>query len=47
MLVKIEATQVDVYPEGTSKDQVGEKLNKGALVTLFGGVKPKKGQTPQ
>ena len=46
-LIRIEATQVDVYPEGTSfKDAVGEKLNKEALVTLFGGVKPKKGQTP-
>ena len=46
--VIIKERHVDVYPKDrypteNDKPRLGQKLNKGAMVTLTGGVKPKKG----
>ena len=40
--VTIKARLIDVYPNEDSKPTPGSKLNVSAVVTLEGGVKPKK-----
>ena len=39
--VVIKARSIEVYPDESRKPPIGSKLNKPALVTLTGGVKPK------
>ena len=48
-LVTINQKSVEVYPIDTehNKPPIGQKLNKPALITLFGGNKPKKDQKPE
>ena len=41
--VTIKPRNIEVYPNDDSKPDIGSKLNKGALVTLEGGMKPKRG----
>ena len=46
-LVKITPTSVEVYPNELTKPARGDKLNKPAIITLLGGVKPKKGESAE
>ena len=41
--VIIKPRAIEVYPNDSQKPEVGEKLNRGALVTLAGGIRPKPG----
>ena len=41
--VIIKAKSIEVYPDEASKPAFGQKLNKQAIVTLQGGIRPKKG----
>ena len=45
--VEIYAKAIDVYPQDEYRPELGQKLNKAAHVILFGGVKPKKGDSVQ
>lgn len=40
--VTINPNHIDVYPDDFHKPEVGHKLNKPALITLVGGMRPKK-----
>ena len=41
--VTIKPRNIEVYPSDDEKPDIGSKLNKGAIVTLEGGMKPKRG----
>lgn len=45
--VTIKARHIDVYPSDHDKPPLGTKLNMSALVTLEGGMKPKKAMSAQ
>ena len=41
--VTIKPRNIEVYPNDEIKPDIGSKLNKGAIMILEGGMKPKRG----